>query len=214
MADSTTQQSRSLKGLIAKSSVLQNASPTTNPLSSFCVLPENMTFDVQHANESILLVLRQHFIVNTGWIVASVFFAFLPSLVGLFPHLVFLPPSFVHVLFLAWYVILFGFVLQRFVVWYYNVCIITDERLIDVDFYSLLFKRVSEAKLEHVQDITGASGGVIQSFFDYGDVLIQTAAEVPEIEFERVPHPDLVAKLVSELIDKEETDQRAQKNTI
>lgn len=199
---------KSLEPLIAKSTVLQAATPTRNPFSSFYFLPEGLGFDVQHSDEHILLFLRQHFIVNTGWIVLAVFLGFLPSLTGLFPMLGFLPVSFVRILFLAWYLFLFGFVLERFSVWYYNVYIVTDERLIDVDFYSLLFKRVSEAKLEHVQDMTGASGGVVQSVFDYGDVTVQTAAEVPEIEFERVPHPDIVMKLISELIDRDKEEEK------
>ncbi len=200
-----------LDKVIAKSTVLQRGESTGNPITSFSLLPDNMQFDVQHADEHILLFLRQHFIVNVGWIVLTVFLAFLPTLVGIFQFLSFLPTSFQQVLFFAWYLVVFGYAFERFVVWYYNVYIITDERIIDIDFFSLLFKRVSEAKLDHIQDITSASGGVIQSVFDYGDVLIQTAAEVPEIEFEQVPHPDLVTKLLSELIDKEEIEHTGKK---
>lgn len=206
-SSATSRSANKRKNAIGKSSMLANARPSGNPLSSFCLLPNGVGFDVQHDNEQILLFLRQHFIVNVGWIVLSVFLALLPSVFGFTPVLSFLPfipPMFTGIFIFGWYLFIFGFVLERFIVWYYNVCIVTDERVVDVDFYSLLFKRVSEARLEHVEDITGASGGVLQSFFDYGDVLIQTAAEIPEIEFSRVPHPDQVAKLISELIDKEE----------
>jgi len=57
----------------------------------------------------------------------------------------------------------------------------------------------------------------IQSFFDYGDVLIQPAAkEVPtEIGGLSVCQASrlLVAKLVSELIDKEEIEQRKEQQS-
>lgn len=197
------ESTKDLEKTIAKSSVLQKAKPTLNPLSSFTLLPEKFEFDVQHSEEKILLLMRQHFITNTGWIFLTVFLFFLPSLFPIFSLLSFLPTSFLWILRFTWYFLVAGYALERFIIWYYNVYIVTNERIVDVDFFSLLFKRVSEAKLERIEDITSASGGVIQSFFDYGDVMVQTAGEVPEIEFERVPHPDLVTKLVSELTEKE-----------
>ena len=174
-------------------------------LAAFCPSPKDIAFDVQHGNEEILLLLRQHPIVNVGWIFVAVILGFLPSLFPLLFPFFRLSVGLASLFNLSWYVLLFGFILERFVMWYYNVYIITNERVIDVDFYSLLFKRVSEAKLENIEDLTGASSGVLQSLFDYGDVVIQTAAEVPEIEFERVPHPDIVRKLLSELIDLDES---------
>ncbi len=197
------EKTKEIEKTVAKSAVLQKVKPAKNPISSFLPLPENFQFDVQHSEEKILLVMRQHFITNTGWIVLCVFLFLLPSLFPIFTLLNFLPGSFLLIIQFTWYFLVAGYTLERFIIWYYNVYIITNERLIDVDFYSLLFKRVSEAKLERVEDITSASGGVVQSFFDFGDVIVQTAAEVPEIEFEKVPHPDLVTKLVSELTEKE-----------
>lgn len=192
------------KSTKAKPEILTKFAPTKNPLSSFCVTPQNLSFDVQHSEEQILLFLRQHFIVNTGWIVLSVFLFFLPSFFNLFSIFSFLSPSFQFVIQVVWYFLVTGYVLERFIVWYYNVYIVTNERLVDVDFYSLLFKRVSEVKFGHIEDLTAASGGVVQSLFNYGDIMIQTAAEVPEIEFEKVPNPEVVVKLISELNSSEE----------
>lgn len=215
MSDQTTPpQSPKLKAAIAKSTVLQNGKANNNPFGSFFLLPYNAQFDVQHEDEHVLLLLRQHFIVNTGWIILTAFLLFLlPALVfAIFPSLFgILPLSYRMVVTLAYYIVVLGYAFERFVMWYYNIYIVTDERIIDVDFYSLLFKRVSDAKLDHIQDLTAASGGVIQSFFDYGDVQIQTSAEIPELEFENVPKPDVVVKLVSELIDKESVEDTGHK---
>jgi hypothetical protein len=196
------EKNKELDKTIAKSSVLQKAKHTKN--SAFRLLPVGFQFDVQHSEEKILLLMRQHFITNTGWIVMCVFLALLPTVLPIFPFFSFLPLSFRLIIQITWYFLVAGYALERFIIWYYNVYIITNERIVDVDFYSLLFKRVSEAKLDRIEDITSASGGVVQSFFDYGTVMVQTAGEVPEIEFENVPHPDLVSKLVSELTEKEE----------
>ena len=75
-----TSSKKNIEKVVAKSSVLQEAKPTFNPLSSFCYFPESLSFDVQHTNERILLLLRQHFIVNVGWIVTAIFLGCLPSL--------------------------------------------------------------------------------------------------------------------------------------
>jgi uncharacterized membrane protein YdbT with pleckstrin-like domain len=101
----------------------------------------------------------------------------------------------------------FGYALEQFLVWFFNIYIITDERVIDMDFYNLLFKRVSEAKIDRIEDITTANSGLLQSIVDFGDIQIQTSAEIPEIEFEKIPHPDRVQKLLSELIDQEEQER-------
>jgi len=50
-------------------------------------------------------------------------------------------------------------------------------------------------------------GGVIRTVFNYGDVLIQTASEVPRIEFSSVSKPDLVAKVLRELRVEEEQEK-------
>lgn len=193
---------------VTKSATLNACPVTSGQFGSFCSFPDKITFEVQHADEHILLLLRQDFIVNTRWILGTIVFALLPVLLPLFPMFYWLPLSFRTALMFGWYVFTFGYALMSFVNWYFNVYIITDERVIDVDFYSLLFKRISETKLEKVEDITASSGGVIQSFFDYGTVNIQTAAEVPEIEFENVPRPDMVTKIISELIFDEGKGQK------
>ena len=38
------------------------------------------------------------------------------------------------------------------------------------------------------------------SFFDYGDAYVQTAAEMPNIEFVAVPHPAKVVETISDLL--------------
>ena len=42
------------------------------------------------------------------------------------------------------------------------------------------------------------------TFFNYGDVLIQTAAEINQINFEKVPNPEKIIKLLKELRQTEE----------
>jgi hypothetical protein len=55
--------------------------------------------------------------------------------------------------------------------------------------------------------VTVKMGGVIRTMFNYGDVIIQTAAEIPQIEFHAVPHPDRVAAILRELRVEEEREK-------
>jgi hypothetical protein len=54
-----------------------------------------------------------------------------------------------------------------------------------------------------IQDVTSAVIGAIPTVFNYGNVLIQTASEVNEIVFERVPNPEKIIKILQELREKE-----------
>jgi uncharacterized membrane protein YdbT with pleckstrin-like domain len=191
------------------SSVLRTAADSGNVLSAYCPTPSGVSFDLQHEDEPVLLLLRQHPIVNIPWIIIAILLSLAPIILfPLVPALLqFFPGRFAMIAVIGWYTIVFGYALEQFLIWFYNIYIITDERIIDVDFYNLLFKKVSEAKLENIEDISASNSGFLQSIVDYGDITIQTAAEVPEIEFERVPHPDRVQKLLSELLDQEEQEK-------
>jgi len=86
------------------------------------------------------------------------------------------------------------------------VYIITDERIIDVDFNSLLFKNVAYAKIDNIEDITATTAGALGSIFDYGTVRIQTAGAISEFEFVSVPQPSKVVSFLNELLIEEEQE--------
>lgn len=190
-----------------RSEVLREDRPGKNPFSAYCLLPQNVTFEIQHDEETVLMLLRQHPIVNVPWIFITLLLLIAPFFSVYFPVITLLPLRFQTFVFIGWYLLTLGFALQRFLMWFYNVYLITDERIIDVDFFSLIYKRISEAKIENIEDITASGSGVLQTVVDYGDIQIQTAAEIPEIEFEKVPHPQRVMKFISELMDEEEQER-------
>jgi hypothetical protein len=95
-----------------------------------------------------------------------------------------------------------AFTFEKFMTWYFDVYIITNRRVIDIDFINLLTKKFSEAELSKIQDVTSEVSGVSQTVFNYGNVLIQTAAEINEIHFTKIPHPDRVVKIIQELTEK------------
>jgi len=178
-----------------------------NPLAAFIAQPKDIRFETQEKKEKIVLFLRRHWLTNVGWIIGATLMIFAPLLLKFFPLLVFLPPRFRFISLVVWYMLTLAFVFEKFLSWFFNVNIITDERIVDVDFPSLLYRDISSAKIDQIQDVSVKVGGFVRSLFDYGDVLIQTAGTVPEFCFEAVPHPTQVAKIINEQIIQEEQEK-------
>lgn len=176
-------------------------------LSSFATFPKRVCFDIQEHGETVILFLRQHPIVNLGWFALAIFLVFLPALFGFFPPYAVLPAEYRFVVVMMWYLFVFGFVLAKFMSWFFNVFIVTDERLIDADFENLFTRVVSETKIDRVQDVSSRMAGALRLLFNYGHVFFQTAGEVPEFVFQNIPNPDLVAKYINQLMDLEEQEK-------
>lgn len=175
---------------------------THSRLSSFSLYPEDVDFETKEQKEQIVLLLRRHPITNVRWILLTLLLLTGPTLLNLFGIFALLPTGFPLVLTLSWYLVTSAFAIESFLDWYFNVYFVTDRRVIDVDFYNLINKRVSDAEIEKIQDVTYSTGGVVRTMFNYGDVLIQTAAEVSEFEFEAVPNPEKVSKILDDLMGK------------
>lgn len=185
--------------------VPQNQEPQEKkrPLAAFVVNPTGIHFENQDKDEKIILFLRMHWITNLRWLVITIALILAPLILHFFPLIGFLPFRFQLIAVLMWYLLVLAFIFENFLVWFFNTYIVTDERVIDIDFCNLLYKQVAETNVDKIQDITYNMGGAIRTLFNYGDVLIQTASEHPNFEFEAVPRPDQVAKILQGLMVKE-----------
>lgn len=94
--------------------------------------------------------------------------------------------------------------LGLFIIWvmyYLNVQIITDERIVDINQKSLLSHQTSELNLDRFQDVTTEVVGPMANLFDYGVVRVQTAGEMKNFVFNNIPNPHKVAKIILELYE-------------
>ncbi|MEK7119487.1 MAG: PH domain-containing protein [Patescibacteria group bacterium] len=180
---------------------VQKAKTSMKALAYFAVNPDGVRFETQEEKEDVVLFLRQHPIVNVPWIIGAIVMLIAPTV--LFPFIFSflpiagaLPVGYMIVGTVFWYVATFGFILGNFLYWFFNIYIVTNERVVDIDFLYLLYKRFSQAELTKIQDISYASGGVLATIFDYGNVTIETAGEAPNLEFEKVPHPQKVVETI------------------
>lgn len=176
--------------------------------ASFCESPSNVTFQTQDADEHVLLFLRKSQWVNAPWIIATAVLLLVPVVIFFFQgsFTMFLPSLKVTLILLPLYylfVAIYAFV--NFMTWYYNVALITDKRVIDVDFHQVVLKDVAETKLTLVQDVSYNQDGVFPNIFGYGFVLIQTAGTLDNFEFHNLPQPARVVEVVESLIGRQRT---------
>ncbi len=177
------------------------------PLTSFAERPSPIRFETQHEKEIVELFLRQHVIVNLGWVLTAIVMIVAPWVIfPVFFSLITLPftipANYIVVAVLAWYLGTFGFVLANFIDWFFNIYIVTNERLVDIDFLHLLYKHFTQAEIYRIQEISFTTGGIIATFFNYGTVFIQTAGDMPNIEFANVPFPERVVQIIRKQMEK------------
>jgi len=173
--------------------------------SAFALRPLGVRFETQKEEEKVILFLRQHLIFLVPWLFFAIFLIIAPTILfplflAMMPKEISIPPQYFIVTTVFWYVATFGFVFTKLLRWYFNIFIVTDRRVIDIDFINLLYKEFSEGEISRIQDISYQTKGVLATFFDYGDVLVQTAGEIPNFVFESVPHPRQVVEILSGLL--------------
>lgn len=155
--------------------------------------------------ESVVLVVRRH------W-----FFLVLPLALALLVMLV--PPAVlltvvertdgprlldtVIVVVSIAYLVALGF--RAYFVWYawaHDVWVITNQRLVDGQKRDWFHEEVSTADLVHVQDVALDRHGVLATFLGFGDLRVQTAAEIEEFILRKIPHPQDVLAILDRARD-------------
>ncbi len=95
------------------------------------------------------------------------------------------------------FVWLFGFLL--WIDYYFDIWIITSERIVNIEQKGLFVRHVSELNFFRVQDVTAAVEGLLPTVLNYGDVEVQTAGEEGRFIFRQVPDPYHVKDMVMRL---------------
>ncbi len=172
--------------------------------SAYIEHPKGVTFVNQEDDEIVILFLRRHFVTNVPWItytillflVPPVFFALLRlsniSISGF-------PQGLIVSVIAFYYLIVLGFAFGKFVSWFYNIGLVTNKRIVDLDSSNILSHNTSTANFNEIVDVKFLQRGFFQSFFDYGDVQIQTEALHANFEFDAAPKPAKVENIISDL---------------
>jgi len=175
------------------------------PFSTFCRFPAGVRFQNQEEGEDIHLILRRHFITNVPWILTGLGFSFIPLLFFLLAPFfennasIFTPTTLIFLL-LFYYLIIFGYLLVNYTIWFYHVGIVTNMRVLDVDIINISSKNVAATNIASIVDVEYSQNGIFSNFFDFGNVNLQTEGLKPNFEFNKVPKPARVTDIISDLI--------------
>jgi len=169
--------------------------------------PKNVRFATQNKGEKIFMLLRRHWVTNTGWVLSLVFYAAIPWIIGFIASLFSIDivgdfgSKMITLILFFYYSGLFTLFLKNFTFWFYNLYLVTNERIVDYDYKPFVSRGASEIALENIEDVSEKSIGFIPSMFDYGDVDIYSAAEKSAIIFAQVPKPTLVRDKITDLAE-------------
>lgn len=86
--------------------------------------------------------------------------------------------------------------------WYFDVGLVTNLRVVDIDFPSILIREISATQVDKIEEATARIIGAASSIFNFGDVYVQTAGSEQNIEFLRVPYPSRIVKIINNLTNK------------
>lgn len=100
--------------------------------------------------------------------------------------------------------------LYAFLVWidyFFDVWIITNERVVNIEQKGLFVRSVSELKFSRIQDVTSEVSGMLPTILNFGDVKVQTASEEDYFLFRRVPDPYHIKDVIMERLRTERDDE-------
>lgn len=167
--------------------------------------PEGIRFSEQEVNENIILFLRRHGITNLPWIIGAVIAFLLPFILVQLDlslatnYILRISPSVLIGIIIVWYMLVMAFIIEQFLFWYFNIYIVTNFHIVDINFTSLLNRDITEIELKDIQSVKVDVKGVFPPLFNFGDVIIKTAADKQIIDFAKVPQPDFVADTIQDI---------------
>lgn len=163
----------------------------------------------QTPDEPIIVFVRPYFLAFLPWvalifgllifgvIITIVAAASLPELAttGLGYNILVVAAS-------SYFLTLIPFTTVSFLDFYYDIHIVTNRRVIDIDLHGLFNREINELALEEIQDVTSKTQGISSNLFNFGDVYIETASANLKFEFLHVRHPLEIAAIILDLAEQ------------
>jgi len=152
-------------------------------------------FDGQRSDEQLLFIFRRHLIsMRKGFYLLLIPFALtaIPPLIWQNNLELFLLP----IAGLAIGLLLFSY---HFILWYFTIYIVTDQRIRQVTQRGLFGKDVIELRLSKIQNISYNIPGFSGEVFKFGTIVIQTF--VGDLVIHKVEHPDEIYNKLQDAVN-------------
>ena len=130
-----------------------------------------MVFDGQREGEEVQFVFRRHFLTAKS----GVIFLILMIMIGvgltlLWPNNMMIFESFLALILVG----ILGF-LYSYMLWYFSIYIVTNQRIRQISQRGLFKKSVVDLGLDKIQSISYGVSGIRAGLMGYGTIVIQTA---------------------------------------
>lgn len=162
--------------------------------------------------EEIEYLIRHHWIGFLGTLVTVLAMAILPAVVLIILNLAeptLLANSRVVIAMIAtlFYLFLSTFLFSALINYYYNILIITNERLINISQEGLLSRKTSELNFAEIENVSADVNGFVQSWFNFGLLVVETAGGGTSgamvrpgyFTIQDVPDPNQIARTILDL---------------
>lgn len=162
-------------------------------------------FENQEPGEKVILLLRRHRfavfyplgIIILLALVPIVVYTVLPAKQILF--------YFISSLYYLWlWLILF----YKLTIYSLNTLVITDRRIIENEQNGFFARKISELHVHRVQDVSVNIHGIIPTFFNFGDIVVQTAASEREFSFYMIAQPEKVKDTIMQVVNNYRTQAK------
>jgi hypothetical protein len=143
-----------------------------------------LDFEGQRSDEKLLFIFRRHIIaMRKGF-----YLLLIPLVVTAIPPLIW--QSNLELFLLPVGGLILGLILfsYHFILWYFTIYIVTDQRLRQVTQKGFFGKDVIELRLSKIQNISYNIPGFSGEVFQFGTIVIQTF--VGDLVIHKVEHPD------------------------
>ena len=169
----------------------------------FLAFPKRVSFFGKDSDEDIVFIARKHWLAYVPDLLFILLVLLLPLLLFLLSTNFALktsPALHLGVLLLsvgvAW-----TLATTTLLKWYYTVHIVTDQRIIIIQMNSALYHSYSEAQLEKIEDINHRHVGFLGTFFDVGNLDVDTAGHGVDFTLNMLPRPREIQDILNDLLE-------------
>lgn len=156
--------------------------------------------------EEPILLLRQHW-ASFLWPVCRTVICLgvtIPFLSYIFTY------SWLTVAVIVWWAVSVVWLIISWFTWYFNLTLVTSQRIIDIEQRGMFLRRVREAPHAWIVEVTFEIKGLLATLFGYGNVYVNLGGDKKPICIEAVETPEIIKDKLSkvqEFAQRTETEQ-------
>jgi len=98
--------------------------------------------------------------------------------------------------------IILAYLYVHWVNYYFDLTILTNQRMLFVNQKRIFAREVSELNFLKVQDTKVDVSGILQTYMNFGNVLVETAGESPNFSLDHIANPHEVANKIMDQCER------------